>query len=370
MDELYIGLMSGTSLNGVDAVVVEFDRHNSPRLLHSHSEKFPATLYSNLQQLITTQATSLSQLASIDHELAVVYSLSVKKLLHKANLTPSHIQAIGCHGQTIYHQPEGEQHNSLQLGDPGFITETTGISVVADFRRRDMAVGGQGAPLVPAFHADAFASPDSKRVILNIGGIANITIIPPAENSAITGFDTGPGNTLMDQWAFHHLNQIYDHDGEWAASGHIIDDLLESLLADDYFRKTPPKSTGREYFNLAWLESYLSDSFRSEDVQATLLELTCQSIARHITQYARDTSEIYICGGGAHNRALRRRLTQIVAPMNVDTSERLGIDPDWVEAAAFAWLARQTLHQLPGNLVSVTGAKRPVVLGGVYRTAN
>lgn len=365
MDELYIGLMSGTSLNGVDAVVLQFDKH-TPRLVHSHSEPFPDDLYTSLQQLITKQQTSLSQLAKIDHQLAVVYSLAVKKLLHAAELLPSQIQAIGCHGQTIFHQPEGDWHNSLQLGDPGFVTETTGISVAADFRRRDMAVGGQGAPLVPAFHAASFHSQAQPRVILNIGGIANITILPTDKDKAVTGFDTGPGNTLLDLWTRLHRGQAYDHDGEWAASGNCIDDLLSLLLADPYFAKAPPKSTGREYFNLAWLESQLAAGLPAEDVQATLLELTCRSIANAIQRHAGNTTQVYVCGGGAHNRSILQRLARLLAPMTVDTTAALGIDPDWVEASAFAWLARQTLDKQPGNLVSVTGAKRPVILGGIY----
>lgn len=366
MDELYIGLMSGTSLNGVDAVVLELGKQHT-RLLQSHSEAFPETLYRDLQQLITSQQISLSQLADLDHQLAVAYSLAVKKLLHNSDLLASQIQAIGCHGQTIYHQPEGEQRNSLQLGDPGFIAETTGISVVADFRRRDMAVGGQGAPMVPAFHAAVFRSTETQRVIINIGGIANITVLPADIDTAVTGFDTGPGNTLLDQWIHRHQQQAFDRDGDWALSGRCIDSLLRHLLADPYFGKPPPKSTGRELFNLAWLEPQLaSGHYAAADVQATLLEFTCQSIAQAIQQYAQETTEVYVCGGGAHNQALLQRLGRLLNPISVNTTEVLGVAPEWVEAAAFAWLARQTLHKEAGNLVSVTGAKRPVVLGGVY----
>lgn len=369
MDELYIGLMSGTSLNGVDAVVLAFE-DTTPRLLHSYSEDFPASLYADLQQLITTQQTSLSTLAAIDHELAVVYSLAVKKLLHKANLTPAQIQAIGCHGQTIYHQPDGEQRNSLQLGDASFIAEATGIRVVADFRRRDMAAGGQGAPMVPAFHAACFRDSTQHRVILNIGGIANITVLPVLGSGTVTGFDTGPGNTLIDQWAGRHRNQAYDRDGEWAATGSVIDGLLQSLLDDSYFARTPPKSTGREYFNLAWLDTHLSAAYAAEDVQASLLELTCQSIARDIARHAGATSEVFVCGGGAHNPVLMKRLAKVLDPIRVDTTAALGLEVDWVEAAAFAWLARQSVHQQPGNLPSVTGAAHEVVLGGIFPAAN
>lgn len=365
MDELYIGLMSGTSLNGVDAVVLAFDGA-SPRLLYTHSEDFPASLYADLQQLVTTQHTSLSQLAAIDHQLAVVYSLAVKKLLHKSGLLPAQIQAIGCHGQTVYHQPDGEQRNTLQLGDPSFIAEATGIRVVADFRRRDMAAGGQGAPMVPAFHAASFRHTTHHRVILNIGGIANITILPAMGGGEVTGFDTGPGNTLLDQWAGRHRNLAYDRDGEWARTGQIIDSLLQVLLKDTYFARTPPKSTGREYFNLDWLDTHLTATYPAADIQATLAELTCQTIARDIVQYASTTSEIFVCGGGAHNPVLMERLARILDPIRLATTAVLGIEVDWVEAAAFAWLARQTMHQQAGNLPSVTGASHPVVLGGIF----
>jgi anhydro-N-acetylmuramic acid kinase len=367
MDELYIGLMSGTSLNGVDAVLLGFSG-NQTKLLQTHSEPFPDELFASIQQLITTQQTSLALLGDIDHQLAVIYSLAVKKLLHAAGIAASQIQAIGCHGQTIYHQPDGPHRNSLQLGDASFIAETTEITVVADLRRRDMAAGGQGAPMVPSFHAAAFHSTESQRVILNIGGIANITILPRDSKSPITGFDTGPGNTLLDQWMRRHLDVAFDKNGEWSATGQVIDTLLERLLADPYFTKAPPKSTGREYFNLDWLEQHMAlGQHAAQDVQATLLELTCQSIARAIRNYAVDTEEVYVCGGGAHNVQILQRLAQLLTPASVQTTAELGVEPDWVEAAAFAWLARQTMHKQPGNLTSVTGAKRPVILGGIYQ---
>lgn len=367
MDELYIGLMSGTSLNGVDAVLLGFSG-NQIKLMQTHSEPFPNELFASVQQLITTQQTSLAQLSDIDHQLAVIYSLAVKKLLHAAGLTASQIQAIGCHGQTIHHQPQGAHRNSLQLGDPSFVAEATGITVVADLRRRDMAAGGQGAPMVPGFHAAAFHSTESQRVILNIGGIANITILPRDGKSPVTGFDTGPGNTLLDQWVRRHHDVAFDKNGAWSATGQVIDTLLRQLLADPYFAKSPPKSTGREYFNLDWLEQHMTQAqHAAQDVQATLLELTCQSIAQAIRNYAVDAAEVYVCGGGAHNLQILQRLAQLLAPASVHTTAKLGVEPDWVEAAAFAWLARQTMHKQPGNLMSVTGAKRPVILGGIYQ---
>lgn len=367
MDELYIGLMSGTSLNGVDAVLLALD-NKQLKLIQTHSEPFPADLYAALQQLIITQQTSLAQLGTIDHQLAVIYSTAVKKLLHTVGIAAAKIRAIGCHGQTIYHQPDGAERNSLQLGDPSFIAETTGISVVADLRRRDMAAGGQGAPMVPAFHAAAFRSAESDRVILNIGGIANITILPRDSNSPITGFDTGPGNTLLDQWTQRQRDLAFDQNGEWSATGNVIGSLLERLLADPYFAKAPPKSTGREYFNLSWLEQHIvASEYPVQDVQATLLELTCQSIAHAINEYAKDATEVFVCGGGAHNPRILQRLSQLLMPASVSTTTTLGVQPDWVEAAAFAWLAKQTMHKQPGNLMSVTGAKRPVILGGIYQ---
>lgn len=366
MDELFIGLMSGTSLNGADAVLLRLS-DKQIKLLHHHSEPFPGKLYAALQQLITTQQTSLSQFATIDHQLAVVYSLAVKKLLHASNILPAHIRAIGCHGQTVYHQPDGEQPNSLQIGDPSLIAETTGITVVADFRRRDMAAGGQGAPMVPAFHAAAFRSKATNRVILNIGGIANITQLPCDDSLPVTGFDTGPGNTLLDQWARKHRNVPYDQHGEWAASGRVIDVLLDRFLTEPYFTKAPPKSTGRELFNLNWLEHHVTlGQYAIQDIQATLLELTCQSIAQAIHTYASEVVEIFVCGGGAHNTQILQRLSRLLSPASVQTTAALGIEPDWVEAAAFAWLARQTMHKQAGNLMSVTGAKHPVILGGIY----
>jgi len=366
MDELYIGLMSGTSLNGIDAVLLGMDAQ-STKLLHTHSEAFPPQLHDDLQQLIKTQQTSLQRLAGIDHQLAVLYSLTVKKLLHESGINAGLIRAIGCHGQTIYHQPEGEHPNSLQLGDPSFIAEATGITVIADLRRRDIAAGGQGAPLVPAFHAAMFHSTEAYRVIVNIGGIANITLLPPAADTAVSGFDTGPGNTLMDLWIQQQRQQEFDFNGEWAAGGAVRDTLLHRMLAEEYFQRKPPKSSGRELFNLHWLNHMLgTNSYPPQDVQATLLELTCRSITDAILKYAPDVQEVYVCGGGARNKRLLQSLSELLDKCRVSTTAELGVEPEWVEAAAFAWLARQTLNGLAGNLTSVTGAARSVVLGGIF----
>jgi len=366
MEELYIGIMSGTSLNGADAVLLEFT-DSGVKLLHCHSEAFPVKLFNNLQQLITTQKTSLSTLADIDHQLAVVYSQAASNLLHQAGIKAARVKAIGCHGQTIYHQPEAPNRNSLQLGDPSYIAEITGINVVADFRRRDMASSGQGAPLVPAFHAAVFRNTKTNRIILNIGGIANLTILPCDISKPVTGFDTGPGNTLLDLWARQKRHVPYDNNGEWAAEGKLVDALLEKFLSEPYFGKHPPKSTGRELFNMSWLEAIAGHhQYPDEDIQATLLELTCQSIHRAIQSHAAHTGEIYVCGGGAHNKQMMQRLGELLSPRVVMTTAALGIEPDWVEAAAFGWLAKQTMHQQAGNLTSVTGANHSVVLGGIY----
>lgn len=366
MDELYVGLMSGTSLNGVDSVLLDLSTPHI-KLLQTHNEPFSDDLYLALQDIITSQQTSLARLADIDHQLAVVYSQAVIQLLASADITPSRVRAIGSHGQTIYHQPDGPYHNSIQLGDPSYIAETTGICVVADLRRRDMAAGGQGAPMVPAFHASAFRNTEATRVIVNIGGIANITVLPQATNTPVIGFDTGPGNTLLDQWIKKHTGTAYDRDGTWSATGKIQDVLLTTLLTDPYFIKAPPKSTGREYFNLNWLENYLSDkTFSAQDIQATLLELTCQTISQAIQTSAADAAQVFVCGGGAHNTRIMQRLAQLLTPVSVTTTATLGVEPEWVEAAAFAWLAKQTLHTQTGNLPSVTGARHPVVLGGIF----
>ena len=367
MTERYIGLMSGTSLNGVDAVLVEFSQ-NKVNIIQTVSDAFPDDLFQDLQQLITSQQISLSKLSEIEHQLAVLYTQAVNQLVRTAGLEAQHITAIGVHGQTVYHDPDGAQRSTIQLCDPSYIAEHTGITVVSDFRRRDMAAGGQGAPLVPAFHAAMFRSDETDRVILNLGGIANITVLPRDSKKPVTGFDTGPGNTLIDQWAQQQQNMTFDKNGEWAATGNAIASVLNTLLADPYFAKAPPKSTGREYFNLAWLQKSVSTAqHRAQDIQATLLELTCQSIAQAIIKHAPDTHEIFVCGGGAHNGQLLQRLSQSVTPIRVQTTEVIGLYPDWVEAAAFAWLAKQTMHKQPGNITSVTGAKRAVILGAIYQ---
>ncbi len=366
MDDLYIGLMSGTSVDAVDAVLVDFG-NDTLQILQTHAQTFPEDVRTRLQKLIAEQHTPLKDLAELDHEVAVLYALAVKKLLQLADVSASRIRAIGSHGQTIYHHPEGENPNSLQIGDPSFIAERTGIDVVADFRRHDMAAGGQGAPLVPAFHASVFRDFKTNRVILNLGGIANITVLPASHDGPVSGFDTGPANTLLDLWASRHINVSFDKNGDWASTGTINSKLLTQMLGDPYFKKSPPKSTGREYFNLDWLERYKVDDYPPEEVQATLCELTALTVANAVKHYAGGTKEVYICGGGVHNTFQVSRLQEALPTIKLASTESLGLLPDWIEATAFAWLTQQTIMQRKGNITTVTGARREVPLGGIYR---
>jgi anhydro-N-acetylmuramic acid kinase len=285
----------------------------------------------------------------------------VNELLKKTRTNSANVQAIGCHGQTIRHRPDAGY--TIQLGNGALLAELTHNIVVCDFRSRDIAAGGEGAPLVPAFHQAVFAAPTIHRVIVNIGGIANLTDMG---GRAIQGFDTGPGNMLMDAWIQRHLGENFDRDGAWAQGGNCIPALLQMLLAHEYFRRAPPKSTGRELFNLEGLESQLSGKENPRDVQATLLEFTAASIALAVKTHCVGAKEIYVCGGGASNAALMSRLTAVFPGLPVATTAKLGIHPDWVEACAFAWLARQALHLRPANLPSVTGAAGSRVLGAIY----
>ncbi len=287
---------------------------------------------------------------------------AITALLAKAKISSSAIAAIGCHGQTIRHRPE--LGVSIQIGNAPLLAELTGITVIADFRSRDIAAGGQGAPLVPAFHAATFRSSDINRVIVNIGGISNLTWLPAT--GGITGFDCGPGNLLLDAWAQIHLGTPFDRDGAWSATGKILPGLLLAMLAHPFFSAPPPKSTGRDMFHLEWLKSIIPAQFTPEDIQATLLALSANTIADAIHQYCPEADEIYLCGGGAHNTALRNRLSALLPKITISLTDSLGIDADWVEAAAFAWLAYQAQHGLPGNLPAVTGAKGARILGAIY----
>ena len=391
-DGLYIGMMSGTSLDGMDAVLCQFSSDSSAekdtqqpmRLLATHSQEFPPRLRkvllalcqpNGVQELLPAEGEPNSELdwfGWASKEYAEFASEVVNNLLQQSNTDVESVLAIGCHGQTVRHRPQ--LGFSLQLVDANIIAERTGISVVSDFRRRDMAVGGQGAPLVPAFHQALFATPDSTRVLLNLGGIANITVLP-ASDSPVIGYDTGPANLLLDAWTALHTDKDYDAGGAWAQSGQVVEPLLNQLIEHPFFARTYPKSTGREDFNLAWLQDELQKfdqasahiRYSSADVQATLTELTAMSASMQINMFinAHENSSVYVCGGGALNDYLMTRLQAHLPHCTVQTTASLGLNPAWVEAVAFAWLARQTLIGETGNLPAVTGASKGVVLGQV-----
>jgi anhydro-N-acetylmuramic acid kinase len=367
-DNYYIGLMSGTSADAIDAVLVDLSKDIT--LIGHISRPLPVILRSEIHELSRSGANEIDRLGALDRHLGHLFATATLDLLEKTGFKPSQITAIGSHGQTIRHRPPGEQcvGFTLQIGDPNTIAEITGITTVADFRRRDMAAGGQGAPLVPAFHKAIFSSPGVNRVIVNIGGIANITWLPT--NGDVIGFDTGPGNNLMDGWIFQHQGKNYDANGDWAASGKPHNELVSKLGDDVYFRLPAPKSSGRETFNQDWLNKILlsMDSIISPaDVQASLLELTAKTIADDIKRLDKTTKgEVFVCGGGAFNLHLMTQLQAKLPAYTVQSTGKLGVAPTCVEGMAFAWLAQRTLRREVGNLCSVTGAKNEVILGGVY----
>jgi len=361
MPGLYIGLMSGTSLDGVDAVLAELAAV-PPRLIGHFHHVFPQELRRELLALNHSGSGELRRAALAANALAHTYAAAVRTLLATHSVIEP-VAAIGCHGQTVRHQP-GEGY-TVQLVNGALLAELTGITVVCDFRSRDIAAGGQGAPLAPAFHAAMFARRDIHRAIVNIGGIANLTDLP--SNGNVMGFDCGPGNLLLDAWAERHLKRPIDTDGIWSRSGHVIPELLQKLLGDEYFRRAPPKSSGRETFNLDWLSRQLGGGEAAADVQATLLALTARTVAQAIGNFCTEAREVYLCGGGARNRALVERLAQELAPRKVAVTDVLGVAAEHVEALAFAWLAQRALDAAPGNLPAVTGARGPRVLGAIYR---
>lgn len=369
-DALYIGLMSGTSLDGIDATVVRF-QDEQVTVLESMCSPLPSNLTDEIKALINPSTNEINRLTTLDVQLGHYVADVVKQLINKTNIKKEDIVAIGSHGQTIRHSPTAEHPSTLQITDPNIIAEVTGITTVADFRRRDMAAGGQGAPLVPAFHEQIFRDTKKNRVILNLGGIANITILPADKNIPVTGFDTGPANTLMNHWTQQHQNKSFDENGEWASSGKVNESFLERLLDDDYFKLAPPKSTGTEYFNATWLADKLSvfPLLTAEDVQASLTTLTAKTISNAINQYATKIAgvdEVIVCGGGVHNDFMLQQLSQGLPNSEINSSIKYGLDPDYIEATAFAWLAKQTMEHKSGNLPAVTGAKHEVILGGIY----
>lgn len=362
MSELYIGLMSGTSVDGIDAAVVDFSQAQ-PTLIAQQYSPYSADFRQRILALCRPGNDEVNRLGELDILLGKQFAKTTQVLLAHHKINPQKIRAIGSHGHSIRHHPE--RGFTLQIGDPNIIAAETGITTVADFRRRDLAFGGQGAPLVPAFHQAIFSDASVNRVIVNIGGIANITLLPKEKNLPVFGFDTGPGNTLLDAWAEKQLQQPRDEQGAFARSGTAQPELLTRLLNDAFFKMPAPKSTGPEYFNLTWLESFLPATIQARDVQTTLVELTARSIIAAIKPHF-STAEIYVCGGGVHNTYLMQRLRDAAMHYSVASTEKLGIHPDWVEAMAFAWLAKQTLAGKPGNLTAVTGAKQASILGGVY----
>lgn len=367
---LYIGLMSGTSMDAIDAVLVAADDIGF-EVLHMHSARYDSDLDARLKRAIANDA-SPDEVGRLDRRVGEAFAQCALELLKRAGVAAPSVSAIGSHGQTLRHAPDGEEGFSLQIGDPNTIAERTGIPTVADFRRRDVAAGGQGAPLVPAFHAWAFGSEVEPRAIVNLGGIANISLLlPPISDSSdslpTTGFDTGPANTLLDNWCLKHRSLPYDADGQWARSGSLCQPLLDSFLADPYFDRRPPKSTGREYFNLPWLERHLKGypDLPPADVQRTLLELTAHTVADALK--SAPTAKVFLCGGGCRNTFLLERLAALMPEQALETTAQLGVAPEAVEGAAFAWLAKRAMEGLPGNAPASTGAQGPRVLGGIFQ---
>ena len=365
MSDLFLGMISGTSIDGVDAVLAEIG-DNDFRIVGANTTPFPADLHTRLRKLVETPQTSLRELGALDVAVGRFFAECALGLIASSGLRPEDVAAIGSHGQTIYHVPLGPEPFSLQLGDPNVIAAMTGTTTIADFRGLDVALGGQGAPLVPAFHAWRFGDTREQRVVVNIGGIANITVLAPGRE--VTGFDTGPGNTLLDVWIRASKQQPYDDGGRWAASGGVDRALLDVCLEEPYFGAAPPKSTGRELFNREWLDARLArrtGKISAVDVQATLAELTATTIAAAIRNELPACGEVIVCGGGVHNDDLMARLGRLTAT-HVTTTDTHGVPPDYVEGAAFAWLARARMQGIAGNVPTVTGARRPAVLGGVY----
>ena len=353
-------------MDGIDAALVDIG-DQSCTVRATHNLAYPSDLRSRLERAVLDPgAVDLIDIGTLDKQVARSFADATQELLQAANLKASTISAVGSHGQTVLHHPDGPAPFSIQLGDPGALAAAVGITVVADFRNTDLALGGQGAPLAPAFHRWAFADPHINRAVVNIGGIANVTLL--YADGKTTGFDTGPGNTLLDQWCKEHHGTPFDDRGQWAAQGSVQLELLQQMRADVYFQMTPPKSTGLEYFNLDWLQQRLKSCTVQpsyQDTQATLSECTAQEIAAGIRGMP-DVKDVAVCGGGAYNTDLIERLRQALPECHIDTTDRWGINPSWVEAIAFAWLARQRLRGAASNIPAVTGARAPVSLGGVY----
>jgi anhydro-N-acetylmuramic acid kinase len=368
--DLFLGLMSGTSIDAVDVALVTVTS-GKLTLLATWEHPIEEDTRQRIAAISHSGDNEIERMGVLDRELGEMFAEAANALLAQQNIKPHQVKAIGSHGQTIRHRPPSRGHSpqrafTLQIGDPNTIAELTGITTVADFRRRDIAAGGEGAPLAPAFHAAAFSAAGICRAIVNIGGIANVSLLQGWELAA--GWDTGPGNTLMDQWINRHQGQRYDRDGGWAATGTVNTTLLNQLLQHPYLGASGPRSTGKEEFNLQWLDGQLQQyaGLAAVDVMATLSELTAATIAIATKSGAQPVTEVYLCGGGAHNRDLINRLDRRLGKCHLGNTSELGMDPDWVEAAAFAWLAQRTIHAKPGNSTVVTGAKSERILGGIY----
>ncbi|WP_039954154.1 anhydro-N-acetylmuramic acid kinase [Vibrio caribbeanicus] len=362
---MYVGVMSGTSMDGVDTALVQIS-DDQVKLIAYGDYPMPDSIKNSLLSVCNNQTTNIQTIGELDHKLGHLFADAVLDLLEQSEYSASQIKAIGCHGQTVFHQPDHAQAFSLQLGDANIIAAKTGIDTVADFRRKDIALGGQGAPLVPAFHQQLFAIQQSTTVVLNIGGIANISVLHP--HKPVIGYDTGPGNVLMDAWCHLNRQEPYDRDGRFAQQGEISHELLNQLLENNYFAMPPPKSTGRERFNLDWLQKILiNHSLSTEDIQRTLCQYSATSIANEVGQYSfGDTPQLLVCGGGARNPLLMRDIKSLLPNWQVSTTEAKGINGDYMEAMAFAWLAHRNIHKLPSSLPEVTGASRPASLGVYY----
>ncbi|HDH7822072.1 TPA: anhydro-N-acetylmuramic acid kinase [Raoultella planticola] len=360
----FIGVMSGTSLDGIDVVLAAINESVVAQQA-SLSYPIPVAIKEDILAICQGQTLTLSQLGQLDTRLGRLFADAVLALMRQENVQPTDIVAIGCHGQTVWHEPTGEAPNTLQIGDNNQIAAHTGVTVVGDFRRRDMALGGQGAPLVPAFHHALLAHPVERRMVLNIGGIANLSLLAPGV--PVRGYDTGPGNMLMDAWIWRQCGKPYDKDAQWASEGKVLLALLQNMLSDPWFALPAPKSTGREYFNYGWLERHLArfQGLRPQDVQATLAELTAVTIAEQVL-LSGGCERLLVCGGGARNPLLMARLAALLPGTEVSTTDAAGISGDDMEALAFAWLAWRTMSGLPGNLPSVTGACEATVLGAIF----
>ena len=363
---LYVGLMSGTSMDGVDAALVEVDDANStPRLRAVHTEPMDAKLHERLEQVVHAESIKFVELCELDTAIGRIFATATGALLSQSHVSAATVRAIGSHGQTIYHHPFVNDSNSLQIGNPNIIAELTGITTIADVRRRDMAAGGQGAPLLPALHQRLFAHPTRTRGVLNVGGISNLTVLPAGTAQPSAGFDTGPGNTLMDGWIRKSRQMPMDRDGMWAAQGQVNESLLAKLTSDPYFNRALPKSTGVEYFNLDWLYRQCGnlDHLPAADVQRTLARLTAVTVASAAAQFS--LNELWIVGGGSHNPLLLNDIRALM-PCPTASAHELGIDVDNLEAMAFAWFAHCHLEQIPVMPTGLTGARHPTVLGACY----